>query len=267
MIYEIFYIKIRKKSSKMNITYSKGEIVWAKISGFPWWPAVIRGIYLKRKTKEQNGTLLTRYDPNPTFLIEFYPDHSHCEISSDKIEKFEHTFLERASTKKKSLIKAIDLAKKDIFKKMKFSSHILYDILGKKRYRERKRSIARNKKRKTTKLSSMFNSEEGEKKEKIQKVIFDDDSEDENEQKKKSNISSQTVSMDHSDDEDNYEEISEERIIKKIQNHLDSLLRIKIEMRGKEAHKQIMSSLDKLSRIFARKNFSLNFDSVNYIFI
>ena len=113
----------------------------------------------------------------------------------------------------------------------------------------------------------MFNSEEGEKKEKIQKVIFDDDSEEENEQKKKSNISSQTVSMDHSDDEDNYEEISEERIIKKIQNHLDSLLRIKIEMRGKEAHKQIMSSLDKLSRIFARKNFSLNFDSVNYIFI
>lgn len=250
----------------MNNTYSKGEIVWAKMSGFPWWPAIIRSIYLKRKTKEQNGTLLTRYDTNLTFLVEFYPDHSHCEISSDKIEKFEQTFTERSNTKKKSLIKAIKLAKKEIFEnKSKFSSHILYDILGKKRYRERKRSLLKNKRQKVTKpLSNMYNSEDSLKKEKISKVIFDDDSDEE--QKKKMN-SSQTLSNDHSEEEDNYDELSEERIIKKIQNHLDSLLRIKIEMRGKEAHKQIMSSLDKLSRIFARKHFSLNFDSVNYLFI
>ena len=83
---------------------------------------------------------------------------------------------------------------------------------------------------------------------------------------------SQTISILSNDDNSNEnenesDEISNEKIINKIKCHINNLLKIKIEMRGKEAHKQIISSLDRLNLIFANKNFSFNFDSVNYFFI
>lgn len=274
----------------MNDIYSKGEIIWAKMSGFPWWPAVIRGIYLKRKTKEQNGNLVTRYDGTPTFLVEFFPDRSHGEVSEEKIEKFYKNFQEKSATKKKSLIKAIDLAKKEIFANFKnLPCHILYEILGKKRYREKKHHTQGdcNKKLRREKQSSRGsfsnlselndkNSSLGCGNKKISKVIFDDESEEEQYKKEsgknKSVLTSQTISILSNDDNSNEnenesDEISNEKIINKIKCHINNLLKIKIEMRGKEAHKQIISSLDRLNLIFANKNFSFNFDSVNYFFI
>lgn len=274
----------------MNDIYSKGEIIWAKMSGFPWWPAVIRGIYLKRKTKDQNGNLVTRYDGTPTFLVEFFPDRSHGEVAEEKIEKFYKNFQERSVTKKKSLVKAIDLAKREIFTNFKnLPSHILYEILGKKRYREKKhhsqgdcsKKLRRKKQPSKSSFSGLSelndkNNSLGCGNKKISKVIFDEESEEEQYKKDsgktKSVITSQTISMLSNDDnynenENDLDEISNEAIISKIKGHINNLLKIKIEMRGKEAHKQIISSLDRLNLLFANKNFSFNFDSVNYFFI
>ena len=30
----------------MEYKLKRGEVVWAKLKGFPWWPAIVRKIYI-----------------------------------------------------------------------------------------------------------------------------------------------------------------------------------------------------------------------------
>ena len=45
----------------MSLTYKKGEIVWAKIQGYSWWPGRITQIKLKLNIKKNNSGKMQDY--------------------------------------------------------------------------------------------------------------------------------------------------------------------------------------------------------------
>ena len=327
----------------MTQLFRKGEIVWAKMIGFPWWPATIKRIYLKRKTKEDKGKKVTVYESQPTFYVEFYSDNSHAEIQFKNIEKFYKRFNEKAHTNKKGLLKAIELAKKDLLKNNKNTSipwTFLYDTLGKKRFRTRKKKQSKGKetphkekynsklrkysqnniedfKIKNTNVNAGNCSKKGKILSKQLKVISD---EEENEsdiyQKEiyKGNNNCDIIAA--TNNCDNNSEFSESRTIsishnknnesvslsssvnesdssselgslssntiqtetnfkktnQKIKCLINQLLRIKIEIRGKETHRQIISCLKSLKEIYTMNIKSpsqteISYYTVIYIFI
>ena len=333
----------------MTQLFRKGEIVWAKMIGFPWWPATIKRIYLKRKTKEDKGKRVTVYESQPTFYVEFYSDNSHAEIQFKNIEKFYKRFHEKAHTNKKGLLKAIELAKKDLLKNYKNTSiplTFLYDTLGKKRFRTRKKKQSKGKitpqkekynsklrkysqnniedvKIKNTNVNSGNCSKKGKIVSKPLKVITDED-ENENDIYQKTTYSgnnnsnydynfmstalnncnnnsdfsdSRTISIishnkndecmslsssvNESDNSSDSEDVSNnttqnettfKKTNQKIKCLINQLLRIKIEIRGKEAHRQIISCLKSLKELYTMNIKSpsqteISYYTVIYIFI
>ena len=76
----------------MTTSFEKGEVVWGKIKGYPWWPAVI-----------------TDFNNNLIYTIKFYSDNSCARLSSKFLLKYEENknkILE-ANKKNKKLIGAI----------------------------------------------------------------------------------------------------------------------------------------------------------------
>ena len=98
----------------MSLTYKKGEIVWAKIQGYSWWPGRITQIKLKLHIKKNRlGKIVLQYEKEPLFYITFFPNDSRCKVRIKSISKFIDKYKQRSSeTKKKKLKKAIDIATK-----------------------------------------------------------------------------------------------------------------------------------------------------------
>ena len=69
----------------MNKLYEIGEVVWGKIKGYPWWPAVI---------KEYNNTLI--------YTIQFYNDNSYAKLSTKFLLKYEENKNKIIETNKKN---------------------------------------------------------------------------------------------------------------------------------------------------------------------
>ena len=81
----------------MTTFFEKGEVVWGKIKGYPWWPAII-----------------TDFTNNLIYTIKFMSDNSYAKLSSKFILKYEENknkILESNKKNKKLLcaIKAADL--------------------------------------------------------------------------------------------------------------------------------------------------------------
>jgi hypothetical protein len=51
--------------------YSKGELVWAKIRGYPWWPGVVSKIC---EEKFENGERRTE------LIVNFIGENSHSRL-------------------------------------------------------------------------------------------------------------------------------------------------------------------------------------------
>ena len=52
----------------MSAIYKKGEIVWAKIQGYSWWPGRITKIKLKLCiNKDRLGKFILKYEKEPYF--------------------------------------------------------------------------------------------------------------------------------------------------------------------------------------------------------
>jgi len=90
-----------------------GEIVWAKIRGFPWWPGMIGKI--EESTSSHIETKV---------LINFIGDPTHANVQISKIEKFDKKFDEYSKTKKRSLLNSIMLAKKIIKGELTYNNHL-----------------------------------------------------------------------------------------------------------------------------------------------
>ena len=98
----------------MSLTYKKGEIVWAKIQGYSWWPGRITQIKLKLHIKKNRlGKIILQYEKEPLFYITFFPNDSRCKVRIKSISKFIDKYKQRSGeTKRKKLKKAIDFATK-----------------------------------------------------------------------------------------------------------------------------------------------------------
>ena len=98
----------------MSLTYKKGEIVWAKIQGYSWWPGRITQIKLKLHIKKNRlGKIILQYEKEPLFYITFFPNDSRCKVRIKSISKFIDKYKQRSGEKKrKKLKKAIDIATK-----------------------------------------------------------------------------------------------------------------------------------------------------------
>jgi len=84
--------------------FTKGEVVWAKIKGFPWWPAVVAKVIEDRDHSNSISEI----------LVNFVGENSHASLSLDKVAKFEENYDEFAKMKKKKLLESIDVARKII---------------------------------------------------------------------------------------------------------------------------------------------------------
>ena len=59
-----------------NISFNVGEIIWAKIRGYPWWPAIITGAEDDNREKK--------------YTVSFIGDHTHSSLAKKCLEKFTH---------------------------------------------------------------------------------------------------------------------------------------------------------------------------------
>ena len=105
----------------MEKKFRKGEVVWAKVRGFPWWPAMVKSVNIKflRQDEEEEECRHT------TVLVYFIGDNSHSELPINKIEKFSQKYEDYSKTKKKSLLNSIKLAKKIISNELSFEKHLV----------------------------------------------------------------------------------------------------------------------------------------------
>ena len=91
--------------SNGNIVFKKGDIVWAKVRGFPWWPGVIRRIIVLKNNKSDSSE-------EKKYVIDFIGDNSHVQLPLNKLEIFEEKSCKYSLNKNKRLQNAIEKAKR-----------------------------------------------------------------------------------------------------------------------------------------------------------
>lgn len=82
--------------------FKKGDMVWAKVRGYSWWPAKIGDI--------QRGNGEKKY------RVDFIGDNTHQTVGQQNIGDFIDNFQRNSSTKKRDLLDAIDIARKQLRK-------------------------------------------------------------------------------------------------------------------------------------------------------
>jgi hypothetical protein len=105
----------------MEKKFRKGEIVWAKVRGFPWWPAIVRSLNFSTRREEEGNP-----EREITAVVYFVGDDSHSELPLNKIEKFQQKLEEYSKTKKKTLLTSIHIAKKILSGEIPFEKHLHY---------------------------------------------------------------------------------------------------------------------------------------------
>jgi hypothetical protein len=82
-------------------SFSKGEVIWAKIKGYPWWPAVVSTILHDDSDEEPRA-----------FIVKFIGENSHAKLPDEKIARFNEKLEEYSNRKNKKLVESIDVALK-----------------------------------------------------------------------------------------------------------------------------------------------------------
>lgn len=57
-----------------EVQYELWDIVWAKIIGYPWWPAKVTQLPTSK---------------NPNYRVDFFSDHTHAFLPSSKLNPYE----------------------------------------------------------------------------------------------------------------------------------------------------------------------------------
>ena len=81
----------------MSYEFSVTEIVWAKIRGYPWWPAFVKSIHPDPKENK--------------FKVYFIGDNTHATLPHSKITNFQKSYKDHSKTKKSKLLDSIKKAK------------------------------------------------------------------------------------------------------------------------------------------------------------
>lgn len=216
--------------------FRKGDIVWAKVVGFPWWPGKITYIYYKHR---RHRTQVQVYDDHPSYTVDFYGDHSTSDILKAKLENFIEKFEDYSQCKRPSLIRAISEAKKAYIEDHKnLPPKILFNVLGKKRYRVKKPEKKRRKKWDSASCSQDEFSESRSKSDNEAESLCED---------------SRQV-----------DEQTQNNALLQIRNLIEDLIKCKVEVRRSQFVKKTLNDIDELSSIL-KKHFQFDdFESVSH---
>ena len=275
----------------MSLTFKKGEIVWAKIQGYSWWPGRITQIKLKLNIKKNRlGKLSLQYEKEPLFYITFFPNDSCCKVRLKYIKKFIDKYKLRSSeTKKKKLKQAIDLATKAFLKEnpdlsLETKQKIFgINLFAKKKFNKLKKYLSLveedEEQNGENDIQSFIQSEADEieiyKKELKDKNRKNKDyigqkrkiSIEENNNKNKFRRNNNLTMSEEEDEDDSYDSRSEKEKIKdknkKINRELkklsDELFTINVEIKRKNNINNIINILDNIENIINKSNFEYDF--------
>ena len=275
----------------MSLTYKKGEIVWAKIQGYSWWPGRITQIKLKLNIKKNRlGKLSLQYEKEPLFYITFFPNDSCCKVRLKYIKKFIDKYKIRSiETKKKKLKQAIDLATKAFLKEnpdlsLETKQKIFgINLFAKKKFNKLKKYLSLveedEEQNGENDIQSFIQSEADEieiyKKELKDKNRKNKDyigkkrkiSIEENNNKNKFRRNNNLTMSEEEDEDDSYDSRSEKEKIKdknkKINRELkklsDELFTINVEIKRKNNINNIINILDNIENIINKSNFEYDF--------
>lgn len=108
---------------KDEYSFKKGDVVWAKVKGYPWWPGEIRHITIKQAKTEPK-------DKQTIYRINFIGDNTHVDVPKAKVENFEDKYAKYSQIKKKKLQTAIDKAKRMIKEKESMVNNNKHSLEG-----------------------------------------------------------------------------------------------------------------------------------------
>ena len=279
----------------MNLTYKKGEIVWAKIQGYSWWPGRITQIKLKLNIKKNNsGKISLQYEKEPLFYVTFFPNDSKGRVRVKNIKKFIDKYKQRSKeTKKKKLKKAIDIATKTYLEENpNLSFDIKQNIFDIKLY-------AKKKFRKLKKFLTLIEEDEEQKGENdIQSFIESEADEIEIYKKELKNKKSENKTfignkrklikeeenlmnikrrnnLTMSEEEDSFDSRScytkindkNKKYNRELKKFADELFRINIEIKRKNNINNIINILDNIENIINKYNFEYEFNATKDLLI
>ena len=281
----------------MSLTYKKGEIVWAKIQGYSWWPGRITQIKLKLNIKKNpSGKISLQYEKEPLFYITFFPNDSKGRVRVKNIKKFIDKYKQRSKeTKKKKLKKAIDIATKTYLEENpNLSFDIKQNIFDIKLY-------AKKKFRKLKKFLTLIDEDEEQKGENdIQSFIESEADEIEIYKKELKNKKSEiknllgnkrklkkeeeniinikrrnNLTMSEEEEDDSYDSRSSyakindrnKKYNRELNKFADELFRINIEIKRKNNNNNIINILENIENIINKYNFEYEFNTTKDLLI
>ena len=276
----------------MSLTYKKGEIVWAKIQGYSWWPGRITQIKLKLHIKKNRlGKIILQYEKEPLFYITFFPNDSRCKVRIKSISKFIDKYKQRSGeTKRKKLKKAIDIATKAYLREnpdLSFETKqkiFNMKLFAKKKFNKFKKYLSLleedEEQNGENDIQSFIDSEANEieiyknelKDKKNSNKLFLGNKrklslEEElkkNQRKRNSNLtmSEEEDDEDSFDSRSTYEKINDKKkkYNKELRKYSDELFRINIEIKRKNNINNIINILDNIENIINKIDFEYDFN-------
>ena len=281
----------------MSLTYKKGEIVWAKIQGYSWWPGRITQIKLKLNIKKNNsGKISLQYEKEPLFYVTFFPNDSKGRVRVKNIKKFIDKYKQRSKeTKKKKLKKAIDIATKTYLEEnpnLSFDiKQNIFDIklYAKKKFRKLKKFltlIEEDEEQKGENDIQSFIESEADEIEIYKKELKNKKSENKNLlgnkrklKKEEENIINikrrNNLTMSEEEEDDSYDSRSSyakindrnKKYNRELNKFADELFRINIEIKRKNNNNNIINILENIENIINKYNFEYEFNTTKDLLI